>query len=401
MSNTDVAVSFPRQRVGRFDPSGLLRQGSTDARPRRLRFPDGHQGWLIADYANARAVLADRRFTIGVTRQPVGEPGKSEAYDAALGPLRAGAITSLDPPGHTRLRRALGERFSPAGVERRRPSIERMVGERLDAMEAAGGTVDLQAMLANPIPARVICDLLGVPASEDHRFVRPTELLLSPEATAAEVSAAFGGFSDYARLLVEQKRSDPQDDLLSDLVASGNLSDEEVAGLALELLVTGHETTAGLITMSALALLEDESRWESARAERPVTEEAVEELLRYLSVVEIGFTRTALEDVAVGGVTIAAGESVAISLLAADRDPARFDPADSIDLDRAENRHLAFGHGIHKCLGQYLARLELRLALTGLMDRFPALRLAVPAAEVQLECTDFGVYRARALPVTW
>lgn len=369
--------------------------------PRRLRFPDGHRGWLVADYANARAVLADRRFSIGVTRQAVGEPAKPEAYDAALGALRAGAITSLDPPGHTRLRRALGERFSPAGVDRIRPAIERLVDERLEAMEADGPPADLHAMLANPIPARVICDLLGVPVSEGHRFVRPTELLLSPEATAADVSAAFGGFSEYARGLVERKRGEPEDDLLSDLVAGGTLTDEEVAGLALELLVTGHETTAGLITMSVLALLEDASRWAAARARRPLADEAIEELLRYVSVVEIGFTRTAREDVEIGGATIAAGESVAISLLAANHDPARFDAADGVDVGRGENRHLAFGHGIHKCLGQYLARLELRLALAGLMDRFAGLRLAVPASEVDLECTDFGVYRATALPVTW
>jgi cytochrome P450 len=401
VSKTEAAVQFPRERKRRFDPAPLLHDVGVAARPRRLRFPDGHQGWLVGDYANARAVLADRRFTIGVTRQPVGEPQKSEAYDAALGSLRAGAITSLDPPGHTRLRRAVGERFSPAAVEQRRPGIERMVGDRLDAMEAAGSPVDLQAAFANPIPARVICDLLGVPASEDHRFVRPTELLLSPRATAAEVTAAFAGFSDYARRLVEQKRSDPEDDLLSDLVAMGTLSDEEIAGLALELLVTGHETTAGLITMSVLALLEDGAGQDLFGGGSAVTDEAIEELLRYISVVEFGFTRTALEDVPIGDVTIAAGESVAISLLAADHDPVRFEAADDIDVDRAENRHLAFGHGIHKCLGQYLARLELRLALTGLMSRFPTLRLAVPAAEVQLECTDFGVYRATALPVTW
>ncbi|MBS1888607.1 MAG: cytochrome P450 [Actinobacteria bacterium] len=401
MPEIDAAVSYPRERVDGFDPPPPLRDAVAGGRPRRLRFPDGHLGWLIGDYADARAVLADRRFSIGVTRQAVGEPAKSEAYDAALGPLRAGAITSLDPPGHTRLRRAVGERLSPAGVERRRPRVESIVAERLDAMEAAGPPADLHAMLADPVPARVICDLLGVPESEQHRFVRPTELLLDPDATAAEVAAAFGGFSDYARLLVEEKRSDPRDDLLSDLLAGGGLSDAEVAGLALELLVTGHETTAGLITMCVLALLEDRSRWDSLRAAGALEDAAIEELLRYVSVVEIGFTRTALEDVAVGEVTIAAGESVAISLLAANRDPARFDEPDGIDLDRGENRHLAFGHGIHKCLGQYLARLELRLALTGLLARFPSLDLAVAPAEVQLSCTDFGVYRAAALPVAW
>jgi cytochrome P450 len=401
VSNTEAAVQFPRERQGRFDPSPLLRDPDLAGGPRRLRFPDGHHGWLVADYASARAVLADRRFSIGVTRQPVGEPEKSAAYDAALGSLRAGAITSLDPPGHTRLRRAVGERFSPAGVERRRPSIEAIVGSRLDELEAAGTPADLHALFANPIPARVICDLLGIPASEDHRFVRPTELLLSPRATAAEVAAAFAQFSDYARLLVEQKRADPEDDLLSDLVTMESLSDEEIAGLVLELLVTGHETTAGLITMSVLALLEGAEGQGPFGGGSPPTAEAIEELLRFVSVVEIGFTRTALEDVDVGGTTIATGESVAISLLAADRDPRRFERPDEIDLHRADNRHLAFGHGIHKCLGQYLARLELQLALTALIRRFPTLRLAVPPDEVELECTDFGVYRVTALPVGW
>ncbi|MHB1570267.1 MAG: cytochrome P450 [Solirubrobacteraceae bacterium] len=366
-----------------------------------MRFPDGHCGWLVSDYATARAVLADRRFTIAVTRQPIGQPAKSSAYDEALGSLRAGAITSLDPPVHTRLRRAVGDRFSPAAVEQRSASIGRIVDERLDVMERAGRPVDLQATFADPIPARVICDLLGVPASDDHRFVEPTKLLLSPSATSTQVSRAFAEFSDYARQLVKRGRSEPRDDLLGDLAKAGTLSDDEIAGLALELLVTGHETTAGLITMSVLALLEDESSWNLSCRGPERLERTIEELLRHISVVETGFTRTALEDLSIGGVTMKAGESVVVSLLAANRDPARFDASGGVDIRRTRNSHLAFGHGIHKCLGQYLARLELRLALTGLMSRFPTLRLAVFPSEVQLECTDFGVYRAGPLPVTW
>jgi cytochrome P450 len=272
---------------------------------------------------------------------------------------------------------------------------------QLDELERRGGPVDLFSTFALPVPAQVICDLLGVPQSDQHQFVGPTELLLSPEATPDQVRAAFGGFSEYVRAAVERKRARPGDDLLSDLVGAQTLSDDEVAGVVLELFVTGHETSAGLIAMGVLVLLEERSRWERLCREPELLDATVEELLRYVSVVDIGFTRTATEDVSIAGVRIAAGESVAISLLAANHDPARFAAADGIDLDRTDHGHVAFGHGIHKCLGQHLARLEARLALAGLTRRLPDLRLAVSPAEVPLESTDAGVYRVSALPVTW
>src|SRR5262249_37551606 len=160
-------VVFPLLRENRFCPPALLRELGASARPRRLRFPDGHRGWIVSDYANARAVLADRRFSINETRQPVGEPGKSSAYDQALGPLRARAITSLDPPAHTRLRRAVGERFTPDGVKEQSESIERIVRDQLGRMKRKGSPVDLFADFALPIPSRAICDLLGVPQSDE------------------------------------------------------------------------------------------------------------------------------------------------------------------------------------------------------------------------------------------
>jgi cytochrome P450 len=398
---SERAVAFPVVREGQFLPPALLREVGASARPRRLRFPDGHVGWLVSDYTNARAVLADRRFIVGVTRQASGQPGKYEAYDDALGALRAGAVTSSDPPAHTRLRRAVGERFSPAGIKERSGRIEGIVRDQLGAIERAGPPVDLFADFALPIPSRVICDLLGVPESDERQFIEPTELLLSQKATPDQVKGAFSDFGDYVRVVVDQKRAQPEDDLLSDLLRAEVLSDDEIAGVALELFVTGHETSAGLIAMSTLALLEDLSRWELLRREPELIDSAVEELLRYLSVVDIGFTRTAVEDVTIGGVAIAAGESVAISLLAANYDRARFDEPESMKLGRPDNPHLAFGHGIHKCLGQHLARLELRLALAGLTQHFPTLRLDVPPSEVPLESTDAGVYRISALPVAW
>jgi cytochrome P450 len=398
---SETTVTFPVVREDQFLPSALLREVGDSAQPRRLRFPDGHVGWLVSDYANARAVLADRRFIVGVTRQAAGQPGKYEAYDDALGALRAGAITSTDPPAHTRLRRAVGRRFSPAGIEERSSRVEAIVRDQLGLIERAGGPLDLFADFALPIPSRVICDLLGVPESDEHQFVKPTELLLSQDATPEQVKEAFSAFTDYVRAIVEQKRARPEDDLMSDLLRAKVLDDDEICGLALELFVTGHETSAGLIAMSVLALLEERSRWELLCGQPDLIDSAVEELLRYLSVVDIGFVRTATEDLTIAGVPIATGESVAISLLAANHDPARFEGSERIEPRRPDNGHLAFGHGIHKCVGQHLARLELRLALTGLMQQLPALRLAVPASEVPLEGTDAGVYRVAALPVSW
>jgi cytochrome P450 len=345
--------------------------------------------------------LADRRFVIGVIRQASGQPGKFEAYDEALGALRGGAITSIDPPAHTRLRRAIGGRFTPAGIQAQSARIERIVQMQLDKLERGGGPADLVAAFALPFPSHVICDLLGVPDSDEHHFVEPTDMLLDPEVTPDQVRTAFAAFSEYVRAVVERKRAHPGDDLLSDLVVAGTLSDDEIAGVALELFVTGHETSAGLIAMGVLVLLEERSRWERLCREPELMDAAVEELLRYVSVVDIGFTRTATEDVTIAGVQIAAGESVAISLLAANHDPAHCDGAEGIDLRRTDNQHLAFGHGIHKCLGQHLARLEARLALAGLTQRFPGLRLAVAPSEVPLQSTDAGVYRVSALPVTW
>jgi cytochrome P450 len=275
------------------------------------------------------------------------------------------------------------------------------VRDQVDMLEQAGSPADLCRHFASPIPSRVICDLLGVPAGDAHHFVEPTELLLSQNATPEDVVRSFSSFTDYVREVVGRKRAQPEDDLLSDMLRADALTDVEIAGLALELFVTGHETTAGLIAMSTLVLLEDRSRWELLRNEPELIDVAIEELLRYVAVVDIGFTRTAREDLTIAGVDVAAGESVAVSLLAANHDREQFEEAEVVDLRRAENRHLAFGHGIHKCLGQYLARLETRLALSALVARFPGLRLAVAPVEVPLESTDAGVYSVRELMVQW
>jgi cytochrome P450 len=215
------------------------------------------------------------------------------------------------------------------------------------------------------------------------------------------MAAAFGDFGDYVREVVARKHADPQDDLLTDLALGADLNDQELAGMAMELFITGHETTANAIALGTLALLRDGQAWRSLCADPSLIEDWTDELLRYLSIVEQSFTRVAGEDVELDGVTIRAGERVTVSLLTANRDGHRFPAPDELRLDRAGRGHLAFGHGIHKCLGQHLARVELQAALAGLARRFPTLRLAAPVEELAIESADVGVYRALALPVSW
>jgi len=223
MTYPGAETTLPVVREDLFLPAALLRDVGASARPHRLTFPDGHRGWLVSDYAASRALLADRRFMIGVSRQPRGQPGKFTAFHDALGPLGAGSITSLDPPGHTRLRRAVGDHFRPANVAKRTEGIERIVADQIDTLVEAGRPADLLTAFARPVPSRVICDLLGAPQSDQHHFLPPTELMLSPRGTPDEVKGAFADFSDPVRAVVASKRTQPGDDLLSDMVLGNEL----------------------------------------------------------------------------------------------------------------------------------------------------------------------------------
>jgi cytochrome P450 len=221
-------------------------------------------------------------------------------------------------------------------------------------------------------------------------------------ASFEERAAATSAFSDFAHTVIEAKRTSPADDLLSELVLKGELTDTELVGAAMMLFSAGHETTANTLALSTFFLLCDRSRWDALRADPSSIAGAVEELLRYITIVQTGAaTRTALEDVDLNGTTIRAGESVCVSLAAANRDPARFTDPDRFDPSRDANDHLAFGHGRHMCLGQHIARLELQIGLAGLMRRFPTLSLAVPAQDVQLYHGDHQLYGVHELPVAW
>ncbi|MEV6156025.1 cytochrome P450 [Nonomuraea sp. NPDC052129] len=376
----------------------------------RLDYPDGHTGWLATGYEAARAVLSDPRFS---NRQELKHSAvRMTSQFGQDQPAPPGMFVTTDPPVHTRYRRLLTGQFTVRRMRLLEPRVEQITADHLDAMAAAGPPVDLVRAYALPIPSLVICELLGVPY-EDHEFFQEqtARLVAIDEEGVPELAALVG----YLGELVRRKRVEPGDDLISGL--TGDLDDEELANLALILLVAGHETTANMLALGVFALLEHPEQralfsGESTGAgsagagvedqSTDAVEGAVEELMRWLSILHAGApTRVALEDVEVAGESVRKGETVALSLPAINRDPSLFtDPAE-LRLGRAEaRRHLGFGHGVHQCLGQQLARIEMRIGYRRLFERFPGLRLAVPAAEVPLK-ERAAVYGVESLPVTW
>ncbi|GAA4990573.1 cytochrome P450 [Nonomuraea thailandensis] len=352
----------------------------------RLEFPDGHLGWLATTAEAARTVLGDPRFSARreFKHAPVrfttpGEPGR---------PAPPGFFGAMDPPEHTRYRRLLTGQFTLRRMRLLEPRVARIAAGRLDAMAAAGPPVDLVSAYALPIPSMVICELLGVPY-EDHEFFQERGLQLV--AVGGDVEKASADLGAYLGELVRRKRAEPGDDLISGL--TGDLADEELINVAMILLVAGHETSANMLALGVFALLE---------SGLPYEEGAVEELLRWLAIVQHGApSRAARQDVEVAGTLVRKGETVALSLPVINRDPAVFDRPDVLDPGREEaRRHLSFGHGVHQCLGQQLARMELRIGYGALFGRFPGLRLAVPAARVPLK-QDSAVFGVTCLPVAW
>ncbi|MGX8906990.1 cytochrome P450 [Streptomyces netropsis] len=378
-----------------FDPPAEL----ADLRERqpltRLRYPDGHLGWLATGHSTVRAISADTRFSSRYELMHYPFPGME---GVEIPPATVGDLTGMDQPEHTRYRRLLAGKFTVRRMRALTERVEQITAEHLDAMERQGPSVDLVQAFAYPVPALMICELLGVPGAVRRTFMERAAAISAPEATPDEQTAALTGLGVFFRELVEDKRAQPTDDVLSDLTTS-DLTDEELAGIAAFLLAAGLDTTANMIGLGTFALLTHPEQAAALRADPGLADQAVEELLRYLTITHTG-VRTALEDVELDGQLIRLGESVTISNQAANRDPARFEDPDTLDIHRKATGHLAFGHGIHQCLGQQLARVEMRVALPALFTRFPTLRLAVPPEEVPLR-TDMNIYGVHRLPVTW
>ena len=397
-----IPQGLPMERdAGPFDPPREI-TGLRAARPvSPMAFPDGHEGWLVTGYDAVRTLLADTRFSsrqdLGIIHVPFETPGMPVQTEPS--PQTPGLFISMDPPDHTRLRRKLTGAFTVKRMKQLEEQIIEIVEGQLAAMTKLAPPVDLVKEFALPVPSLVICALLGVPYADRDNFQANSTKFLEKDVNLEEKMAAYGAMTTYLAELVMGKRAEPGEDLLSDLARDEDLSIEELVGMAFLLLLAGHETTANMLSLGTFALLEHPAQLAELRADRELFPDAVEELMRYLSVVDINY-RYATEDLELGGETIPKGSTVVVSMLAADHDSGRFDDADTLDIHRKARGHLAFGHGVHQCLGQQLARIEMRAGFEGLLRRFPTLALAVPAGEVRLK-TDMNIYGVHELPVTW
>lgn len=381
-------ITYPLTSDGPFNPPKEVR-----APVSRLRYPDGTLGWLISKRSMIREILADPRFS---ARQELRSTFFSSA--ATTPPARPGMFIGMDPPDHTRYRKHLTGQFTVRRMRKLTEHIERVTGQYLDRMADQGPVADLVQSFAAPIPAQVICELLGAPLDYRERFMAEAMTMSRTDVPKQDVTAAVMSVSAYLGTLVKEKRKSPTDDLLSGLIHDSDLTDEEVTNIAFLLLGGGLDTTANVLGLGTFALLLD--RTQIPVLTDPATmDNAVEELLRYLPVVP-GTARSALEDVEVDGVLVKAGETVMLSLPGANRDTAKFADPDTLDLRRDTHGHVAFGHGVHQCLGQQLARVEMRVAFPALFRRFPDLTLAVSPDEVPVR-DDMVIFGVHALPVTW
>ncbi|MEU9486824.1 cytochrome P450 [Streptomyces decoyicus] len=387
----------PTVRTCPFDPPQEYRTLREEAPITPVTFPDGTNGWLVTRHADVRAVLSDQRF--GANRRPA----RAAALPAGtpLPPPPPGMFIMMDAPEHTRIRRLLTGQFTVRRMRQLAPAVERIVAEHLDAMASAEQPVDLVQAFALPIPSLVICELLGVPYEDRADFQRNSSTMLKLDASQEEVQQAHLAMNRHIHELVLAKRARPTDDILSGLVQEGSLTDEEMAGVGALLLLAGHETTANMIALGTMCLLGNPDQLAALRADASLWDNAVEELLRYLTIIQFGLRRVVREDLELDGHHIEAGTTVLASLTSGNRDAEQFagDP-DQLDVHRQYSPHLAFGHGVHQCIGQQLARVEMKAALSALLDRFPTLRLAVPADQVPMR-DDMLIYGVHALPVTW
>lgn len=367
----------------------------------RGRYFDGSPIWLVTGYDESVTVLKDhQRFSNDII-------GRSSTVDVAAAaglpedvqPYLVHTLGAYDPPEHSRLRKLVSRGFTVRRIEAYRPRIQEIVDDIL-AGWMGEPVVDVVERLAYPLPIRVICELLGVPEADLDRWRAWAVDIVAPDLE--EIAAATRGLVAYMRELVQAKRAEPGDDVLSALVLAqeddgDRLSDEELISLGLTILLAGHETTVSLLGNGLLMLLTYPDQRRRIQADPDLVPTAVEEMLRYAGPAEIAPMRYARETVELGGVTIPDGDAVQIVYAAANRDPRRFDQPDLVRLDRSDNPHLGLGQGIHFCLGAALARAEADIAFRSVLARFPDLTLAVPAD--QLTRTPGVQARLTTLPV--
>ncbi|WP_219471238.1 cytochrome P450 [Nonomuraea rhizosphaerae] len=396
--------SFPAPRTCPYAPPPAYEAMREEAPLVEAAAPNGRV-WLVTRYAEARQVLNGP----GISTNPDTPGHPDQAFSTEPPPpelkehmeqFKAGHFINLDPPEHTRFRRLLIPEFTVRRIRSMRPGIQRLVDDLIDDM-LARGEADLVEAYGLAVPSLVICQLLGVPY-EDHEFFQSrTRLMVSTETERETSFIAVNEIRQYLDDLVTQAEKAPKDDLLGRLIETGQLTHAELVGVIFLLLVAGHETTANMLPLSVLTLLKHPEQLAALRENPERWPEAVEEMLRYHSIVDwVAFDRVATEDQEIGGVRVRAGDGIYVLGASANWDERAFERPGEFDVERGARHHVAFGYGVHQCLGQNLARAELEIALRTLFERIPGLRLAVPEDEVPFKY-DAVIFGAKALPVTW
>jgi cytochrome P450 len=368
----------------------------------KVTMRNGQEVWAASRHADVRAVLTDPAFSSNRADPNFPNPtGRRFQRQQKFKPT----LIMLDPPEHGPARRAVLGEFTVKRLTALQPRIQQIVDTYLDEMLASEDrTADLVAAFAQPVPSLVICELLGVPY-EDHEFFQSrSRTLLSRTATADEAIQASEELRLYLEKLVTAKEVNPSDDLISRQIRkhreAGTEDRDELVSLGVLLLIAGHETTANMISLGTLALLQRPDQVAELRADPGKTLGAVEELLREFTIAEFVTSRVAVADTEIGGVEVKAGEGVLTLGNAANHDPAVFADPNELDINRGARNHIAFGYGAHQCLGQNLARVELQVVFDTLFARVPTLRVAVPMSELPFK-DDASVYGLHSLPVSW
>jgi cytochrome P450 len=367
----------------------------------RVKMWTGQEAWLVTSYELVRSLLTDIR--VSADNSKPGYPGANPGM--AMVRQKYPSFITMDAPQHPYFRRMLTADFTVKRIEAMRPRIQALVDEQIDAILAKGPPADIVHELLLALPMTMICDLLGVPYEDQHFFHEKGMIIANARTPPAVAAQAIVELCDgYIGDLIDRKNVDPGNDMFSRLVVNqlrpGHITKQQLIGIGRLLLVAGHETSANTMSLGLLALLENPDQQKALVEDSSLLNGAVEEILRYVDAAHAGRRRTALEDIEIGGVTIRAGEGIICHNPAADRDPATFPEPDRFDIRRDARGHVAFGYGVHQCLGQPLARAEVQIAIGTLMRRIPNMRLAVPVSELDFKEDNF-VYGVEHLPVTW
>ncbi|MFJ9539520.1 cytochrome P450 [Streptomyces sp. NPDC101225] len=393
-------VAFPQDRTCPYQPPTAYEPLRATRPLSRVTLYDGRSAWLVTGHALARDLLADQRLSTDRTHPEF--PAPTERFAAVK--ERRLALLGVDDPKHRVQRRMMVPSFTLRRAVELRPRIQRIVDELLDTMIAQGPPAELVSAFALPVPSMVICALLGVPYA-DHEFFEGQSRRLLRGPKVQDVEEARRRLDAYFEELIDRKQKEavPGDGVLDELVhrqlREGELDRQDVIAFATILLVAGHETTANMISLGTFTLLQHPERLAELRGDPELLPAAVEELMRMLSIAD-GLLRRATEDIEAGGTTIRAGDGVVFATSVINRDEDVYPAPDTLDWHRSARHHVAFGFGIHQCLGQNLARAELEIALHSLFDRLPTLRLAAAADEIPFKPGD-TIQGMLELPVTW